>query len=58
MKEVNQLYEELLNRGLFTEAELQLVTDINGYSKETLNSCIYARYAYHNLEQLIESEGK
>lgn len=29
----------------------------NGWSIETLNDCIYARYGYHSYEQLEEYEG-
>lgn len=42
--DVYDLYEQLIELGLFTEQELQLVTRINGYSVETLNNAIYARY--------------
>ena len=37
-----------------TEAELSLITDINGYSIETLNDVIYARTGYRDFEQLKE----
>lgn len=48
MKEltVNELWDNLLEQELFTEAELQLITNINGYNVETLNDAIYARYGY------------
>ena len=42
--DVYDLYEQLIDLGLFTEQELQLVTRINGYNIETLNNAIYARY--------------
>ena len=56
MDEVNRLYEDLIEGGYFTEDELQLVTDINGYSIETLNDCIYCRYGYRSYEQMTEGE--
>lgn len=58
MKNVDELYELLVDGEYFTEAELNLVTYINGYSEETLNDCIYARYGYHSYEQMIECEGE
>ena len=54
MEDVNKLWDKLIEQELFTEEELRLVTDINGYSVETLNDCIYARYGYRDLEQMKE----
>ena len=51
-EEVDALWVELVEMGLFTEEELKLLTCINGYSVETLNSAIYARYGYRDLEQI------
>jgi len=56
VEKVNELYNKLIDEGLFTEEELQLITDINGYSIETLNDCIYARYGYRSYEQMTEEE--
>lgn len=53
MEEVNKIYTELIEHGYFTEDELSLITCINGYSVDTLNDCIYARYGYRDLEQLL-----
>jgi len=52
--DVNVLWDELLERDLFTYEELQLLTNINGYSVETLNDAIFARYGYRDLEQMME----
>ena len=38
--ELNDLYNNLIDNGYFTEKELQLITDINGYNIETLNNAI------------------
>ena len=38
-----QLWDNLIDNGIATESELQLVTCINGYSVETLNDVLYAR---------------
>lgn len=52
MKEVIELYNQLVDGCYFTDAELELVTTINGYSIKTLNDCIWARYGYHSFEQM------
>ena len=52
MKEVTELYNQLVNGGYFTDEELQLATYIGGYDIETLNDCIYFRYGYRSLEQM------
>ena len=57
MEKVNNLWDKLIGNGFFTEEELQLVTNINGYNEETLNDCIYARYGYHNLTDLMLDNG-
>lgn len=54
--ELNDLYNNLIDNGYFTEKELQLITDINGYNIETLNNAIYARYGYRDYKQLTEEE--
>ena len=50
------LYDELTKRGLFTEAELDLVITLNGLTVETLNNCIFARYGYRDFNQMMEEE--
>ena len=52
--DVNVLWDELLEQELFTYDELRLLTNINGYSVETLNDAIYARYGYRDYEQMME----
>ena len=54
VNEIDRIWTKLVDNGYFTEDELQLVTDIAGYSVETLNDCIYSRYGYRSLEQLEE----
>jgi len=56
MEKVNELWQKLIDEGLFTEDELQLITNINGYSIETLNDCLYARYGYRSYEQMTDEE--
>ena len=52
----SELFERIINDGIATESEVNLVTDIAGYSVEILNQIIYARTGYRNIEQYEESE--
>lgn len=56
MMSVDELFGLLVDEGYFTYEELCLITAINGYSVETLNDCIYARYGYRSYQQMKESE--
>ena len=51
---VNELWDNLINGGYFTEEELQLVTNIISYSTDALNDAIYARYGVRDWDQLQE----
>lgn len=53
-KDFQEVYDYLLDNDIFTEKELELVTNINGNSIETLNDMIYARYGFRDLEQMLE----
>lgn len=53
-KDVNELWDQLLELELFTYEELKLLTSINGFSIETLNDAIFSRYGYRDLEQMME----
>ena len=53
---VNELWAELVDRDLFTDKELQLLTNINGFSIETLNDALYSRYGYRDYEQMMMYE--
>lgn len=56
-KDVNLVWDYFIMTGLFTESELQLVTSLNGFSLKVLNDCLFARYGYRDLEQMLESFG-
>ena len=56
MEELDKIYNELIEKAYFTEEELNLITNINGYSMETLNDCIYARYGLRTYEDLKEEK--
>lgn len=54
MEQVEQIYDFLIENDLFKDGELSLLCCINGYSVETLNSAIYARYGYRDFDSLKE----
>lgn len=39
----SEMWDYLLEHEIATEAEMILVTDINGYSEETMEDILYAR---------------
>jgi len=47
-----RLWDYLIDMGIATENELQLVTCINGDNLETLENVLFARTGYRTLEQL------
>ena len=55
---VADLYDQLIDLNLFTEEELNLITCINGFTVETLNNCLFARYGYRDLSQMLEEEAE
>ena len=48
-------YEALIEAGVATEGELALVTNINGYSLETLEAVLYARTGYRDLVDYLNA---
>ncbi len=53
----HEVWEALVENQLFTDSELELLTNINGYNVETLNDAIYSRYGYPDYKELFsESE--
>ena len=57
MKDVNKAWNILVDEFDVSEEALQLITNINGYSIETLNDVIYSIFGYRSLDQLLEAEG-
>ena len=47
----------IVDLGIATYEELELITGINGYSIETLNDVICFKTGYDDIEQYLESEG-
>ena len=52
----DEIFDFLTGNGIATEDEVRLVTCINGYSETSLNDILYARLAYHDVEQLWNCE--
>ena len=48
------LHDSMIDLGIATEKEICLVTSINGYNLETLNSILYSRTGYRDWEQFEE----
>lgn len=55
-KPENLIYDFIVDNELATEDEISLVTNINGWSEETLNSIIWCRTEYHDAEQCYQCE--
>ena len=51
-----ELHKAIIENGIATEGEIQLVTDINGYGIEQLNDIIYARTGYVDWDDYCEYE--
>jgi len=56
--QINDLWDYLEMNGIATTEEIQLVTSINGYNLDSLESILYCRTGYHTLEQIQEMEGE
>ena len=54
--EMTRMWDWLMDEIGVSEETLNVVTDINGYSMETLNDVLYAVTGYHSREQYEESE--
>lgn len=53
---LNQSVEFIVQNGICTNDEYRLVSCIAGHSLGTVNGIIYARTAYHDIEQLKDCE--
>lgn len=54
-KKIEIVWDYLVAYGIATEDELKLITNINGFNMESLNSVIYARTSFKDYEQLKEN---
>ena len=50
----DEVWDYIIMNAIATDDELRLVTCINGYSVESMESVIYARTGYNSFEQLQE----
>lgn len=55
MEKLNRVYNQLIGLNYFTDGELRLLTDVNGYNIETLNDAIYARFGVRDFNDLLTS---
>lgn len=55
--DLNTYWDYLVDYSIATDEELKLVTSINGYNEESLDSVLYCRTGYRSLEQYQECEG-
>ena len=52
-----KIWDLIVDLNIATDDEINLVTDINGYSEETLMDIIYARTGLRSLEQVFDEYG-
>ena len=50
--DIENLWSYLIDNGIATEEELQLITSINGYNETALNDVLYVRTGYRSIEQM------
>ena len=55
-KQIEIIWDLLVNFELATEATLQLITRLNGYNLETMENVLYALTGYHSYDQFMENE--
>lgn len=56
MRTVEEIWDILVEHNIATTEELELVTQINGYSKQSLDDVIYARTGYRDIEQYLDED--
>lgn len=54
MKLENAWYNFTIENNIATEKDVNLVTDISGYSENTFLAIVYARTGYRSYEQLLD----
>tara|TARA_R100000152_G_C6604905_1_gene60738 strand:- start:103 stop:282 length:180 start_codon:yes stop_codon:yes gene_type:complete len=56
MNKTDEIYDYLIDYGIATEEEISLVCSINGTNEDSLNSILYSRTGYRDIEQIKEEE--
>jgi hypothetical protein len=51
MKDLNLYYDNLIQYGIATQEEINLVTNINGWNKQTFNDILYVKTGCRDWEQ-------
>lgn len=49
MSKLELLWNDIIDYGIATDEELQLVTCLNGYNENTLNDVVFIRTGYREL---------
>ena len=52
--QLTHMYDTILELGLCTFEELELVTCINGFNEQAMNDIVYVREGYRTLGQYLE----
>jgi hypothetical protein len=55
-KEIDDMWEWLVESAIATDEEIQLVVSINGYNKQTLNEIYFARTGDRDIEDTMKLE--
>ena len=55
-KDTEELYDYLMDYEIATEKEISLVCSINGTNLDSLESILYSRTGYRDLEQIKDIE--
>ena len=55
-KDTEELYDYLMDYEIATEKEISLVCSINGTNLDSLESILYSRTGYRDLEQIKDME--
>jgi hypothetical protein len=50
----DNMWDNMIQLGIATQKELELVSCLNGYSMQTLNDVLYAKTGYRSLGQMWE----
>jgi len=51
-----EIWDYIIDNGIASEEALILITNINGYSVDTLNDVLYATTGYRSIEQIDDEE--
>lgn len=52
--DIENMENTLLEFGIATEDEINIVSNINGYSVESMEAILYAKTGYRDIYQLLE----